>query len=105
MSSTMNTSSERINADGHKFDSLVHLLETRASEQPERLAFTFLRDGEVEELNLSYRELARQARVVGAWLQGRGLQGQRVLLLYPPGLEYIAAFWGCLYAGAVAVPA
>jgi amino acid adenylation domain-containing protein/FkbM family methyltransferase len=87
------------------FDSLVHLLETRAAEHPDRLAYTFLRDGEVEEANLSYGELGRAARAVGAWLQERTLQNQNVLLLYPPGLEYIVAFWGCLYAGAVAVPA
>src|SRR6185369_5653838 len=49
--------------------------------------------------------LARKARAVGAWLQERKMQNQNVLLLYPPGLEYIVAFWGCLYAGAVAVPA
>ncbi|HET6974042.1 MAG TPA: amino acid adenylation domain-containing protein [Pyrinomonadaceae bacterium] len=87
------------------FDSLVHLLEVRAGERPDRLAYTFLRDGEVEEANLSYGELACAARAVGAWLQERKLQNQNVLLLYPPGLEYIVAFWGCLYAGAVAVPA
>ena len=87
------------------FDSLVHLLEVRAGERPDRTAYTFLRDGEVEEANLSYGELARKARAVGAWLQERKLQNQNVLLLYPPGLDYIVAFWGCLYAGAVAVPA
>src|SRR5207253_2034291 len=39
------------------------------------------------------------------WLQSTIVPGDRVLLLYPPGLEYIAAFFGCLYAGAIAVPA
>jgi amino acid adenylation domain-containing protein/FkbM family methyltransferase len=97
--------SEHANAADCKFDSLVHLLETRAADQPEQLAYTFLRDGEVEEAHLSYGELARKARAVGAWLQERKLQNRNVLLLYPPGLEYIVAFWGCLYAGAVAVPA
>jgi len=87
------------------FDNLVQLLETRAADHPDRLAYTFLRDGEVEEANLSYGELARKARAVGAWLQERKMQNQNVLLLYPPGLDYIVAFWGCLYAGAVAVPA
>ncbi len=94
-----------LNAADCKFDSLVHLLETRAADRPQQLAYTFLRDGEVEEAHLSYGELARKARAVGAWLQERNLQNRNVLLLYPPGLEYIVAFWGCLYAGAVAVPA
>ncbi|AKQ66241.1 Non-ribosomal peptide synthetase [Myxococcus hansupus] len=46
-----------------------------------------------------------QAARIGALLQSQGAQGQRVLLLYPPGLDYVAGFFGCLYAGAVAVPA
>src|SRR5262249_21594529 len=53
----------------------------------------------------TYEELDRQARAIGAWLQSRGITGERALLLYPPGLEYIVAFFGCLYAGVVAVPA
>src|SRR5215213_8957512 len=97
--------SEHVNAVDCKFDSLVHLLETRAADRPQQLAYTFLRDDEVEEAHLSYGELARKARAIGAWLQERNLQNRNVLLLYPPSLEYIVAFWGCLYAGAVAVPA
>src|SRR3569832_710865 len=97
--------SEPLNASDCKFDSLVHLQETRAADQPRQMAYTFLRDGEVEEAHLSYGELARKARAVGAWLQARSLQNRNVLLLYPPGLEYIVAFWGSLYAGAVEVPA
>jgi acyl-CoA synthetase (AMP-forming)/AMP-acid ligase II len=48
--------------------------------------------------------LNRQARAIGALLQTYGARGERVLLLYPTGLEFIAAFFGCLYAGAIAVP-
>ncbi|HEY7493826.1 MAG TPA: fatty acyl-AMP ligase [Candidatus Tectomicrobia bacterium] len=84
---------------------LTELLRWRALEQPERLAYTFLTDGETEEARLTYGELDRQARAIGAHLQHLGAAGERVLLLYPAGLEYIAAFFGCLYAGAVAVPA
>ncbi|HVF55927.1 MAG TPA: amino acid adenylation domain-containing protein, partial [Pyrinomonadaceae bacterium] len=84
---------------------LVDLLRLRASSQPEQLAYTFLLDGEKEEANISYGELDRQARAIAASLQPLVSPGDRVLLLYPPGLEYIAAFFGCLYAGAIAVPA
>jgi amino acid adenylation domain-containing protein/non-ribosomal peptide synthase protein (TIGR01720 family) len=84
---------------------LIELLQLRAERQPERTAFTFLTDGETEETRLTYQELDRQARAVGAQLQQQGAAGERVLLLFPPGLEYISAFFGCLYAGAVAVPA
>ena len=84
---------------------LVEILRFRALHQPQQRAYTFLVNGETEGLSLTYEELDRQARAVGAWLQGRGATGERALLLYPPGLEYIVAFFGCLYAGVVAVPA
>src|SRR5215211_3853567 len=84
---------------------LVEVLRTRALEVPERVAYTFLVDGEAEEVELTYGELDQQARSIAVRLETQRLRGRRVLLLYPPGLEYIAAFWGCLYAGVVAVPA
>jgi natural product biosynthesis luciferase-like monooxygenase protein/FkbM family methyltransferase len=86
------------------FSSLVELLRLRAVEQPDRLAYTFLAGGEAGETHFTYGELDRRARVIAAQLQSLGAEGERVLLLYPAGLEYIAAFFGCLYAGAVAVP-
>ena len=72
--------------------------------RPNDIAFTYLVDGENEQVHLTYAELDRQARAIGAWLESLGLVGQRALLLYPPGLEFITAFFGCLYAGVVAVP-
>lgn len=84
---------------------LVELLRYRAFHQPDQLAYTFLLDGETETVRLSYGELDRQARAIAAKLQSLGGTGSRALLLYPPGLEFIAAFFGCLYAGVVAVPA
>ena len=83
----------------------VELLRRRAFEHPTRLACTYLGDGEVERSSLTYGELDRRARAIGARLAALGATGERVLLLYPAGLEFIAAFLGCLYAGAVAVPA
>ncbi|MGK3992297.1 non-ribosomal peptide synthase/polyketide synthase [Sorangium sp. So ce1024] len=84
---------------------LVDLLRFRATEQPDRLAYNFLLDGETQEATLTYAQLDRRARAIGATLESRGARGARVLLLFPPGLEYAAAVLGCLYAGAVAVPA
>src|SRR5688572_4939153 len=84
---------------------LVDLLRHRAVHQSNDRAFTFLVDGENEELTLTYQELDRQARAIGSWLQMLGLEGERALLLYPAGLDFVAAFFGCLYAGIVAVPA
>ena len=84
---------------------LVDLLRARAAEKGEDTLYTFLADGEAEEASLSYAGLDRRARAIGARLQEAGAAGERALLLYPPGLDFIAAFFGCLYAGAVAVPA
>ncbi|HEX8651125.1 MAG TPA: non-ribosomal peptide synthase/polyketide synthase [Pyrinomonadaceae bacterium] len=84
---------------------MVELLCQRALESPDRLAYTFLADGETEERSLTYGELNRQARAIGALLQSLEATGERALLLYPPGPDYIAAFFGCLYAGVIAVPA
>lgn len=84
---------------------IVDFLRWRAEHQPHRRSHTFLEDGEVESQHLTYLQLERRARAIAAQLQERRLEGQRVLLLYPPGLEFIAACYGCLFAGAVAVPA
>ena len=84
---------------------LVDLAQHRARHQADQTGYLFLADGESEELHLTYGELDRQARAIAAWLQSQGLAGQRALLLYPAGLEFIASFFGCLYAGVVAVPA
>ncbi len=84
---------------------LVDLLRHRAAHQGQDRAFSYLVDGESEEIQWTYAELDRRARAIGAWLQLQGLVGERALLLYPAGLDFIAAFFGCLYAGVVAVPA
>ncbi|HEX6288979.1 MAG TPA: amino acid adenylation domain-containing protein [Herpetosiphonaceae bacterium] len=85
--------------------SLLDLLQLRTRDQPERTAYIFLQDGEHTETRLTYAELDRRARSIAALLQRTAAPGERVLLLYPPGLDYLAAFFGCLYAGLVAVPA
>ena len=83
---------------------LIELLHWRAFHQADRTAYTFLLNGEKEGPRLTYGELDRRARAIGALLQSYKANGERVLLLYPPGLEFITAFFGCLYAGAIAVP-
>ena len=85
--------------------SLSEIVTLRAREQATRMAYVFLRDGERDEVRMTYGELARQARAIAARLRETCAPGDRALLLYPPGLEFIAAFFGCLYAGVVAVPA
>ncbi|AVH69203.1 non-ribosomal peptide synthetase [Nostoc sp. 'Lobaria pulmonaria (5183) cyanobiont'] len=84
---------------------IVDILRDRSFKMPHTQAFTFLEDGETQELTLTYHELDRRSRAVAAQLQALGLSGERAILLYPPGLDYLTAFFGCLYAGVVAVPA
>ena len=84
---------------------LVDLLSYRSLHQPEQVAFVFLQDGETEAACWTYRELDCRSRAIATQLQAQGLTGERALLLYPSGLDYLAAFFGCLYAGVVAVPA
>ena len=86
------------------FSSLVELVRWRARQQPERRVYTFLIDGELEGDHLTYADLDREAQTIGALLQRYVKKGECVLLIYPSGLEFIAAFFGCLYAGVIAVP-
>lgn len=66
--------------------------------------YTYLSDGETAGASLTLAALERQARAIGALLQSCAANGERALLLYPAGLDFIPAFFGCLYAGVVAVP-
>ncbi|KOP24609.1 AMP-dependent synthetase [Hapalosiphon sp. MRB220] len=84
---------------------LVDILLQRASYQPSQIAYTFIQPGKIEAKNLTYKELDQQARAIAAKLQSIVAIGSRALLIYPSGLEFIAAFFGCLYAKVVAVPA
>lgn len=83
--------------------SVVHLLRERAEEMPDARSYTFLAKGDAT--GLTFSDLEKRARSIAARLQQLGARGERVLLLYPQSTEYIAGFYGCLAAGAVAVPA
>ena len=83
---------------------LVELLGSRAAEQPNRLGYVFLEKGERETSRLDYAALDRKARAVAAVLRAAVDRSERAILLYPSGLDFVAAFFGCLYANVVAVP-
>lgn len=83
----------------------IDLIRERSRLCPDQVAYLYLKDGESDSVKLTYAALDQQARAIAADLQRQGLAGQCVLLLYPAGLEYISAFFGCLYAGVIAVPA
>ncbi|HWE38984.1 MAG TPA: AMP-binding protein, partial [Isosphaeraceae bacterium] len=83
----------------------VAVLRRRALEGPARPLYSVLDDGEAEGAPLDVGGLDRRARAVAAALRAAGLTGgERAVLLFPPGLEFVAGFFGCLYAGVVAVP-
>ncbi len=86
-------------------ETFVDVLQQRALYQGDQLALSFLEHGYDDATRITYSELDQRARTVAAHLQARNLAGQRALLLFPPGLDYIAGFFGCLYAGVIAVPA
>lgn len=87
-----------------KAATVVDLVRKSAEELVEKPAFRFLLDGEDQESVLSYQDLDRHARAIAVYLQYHGGPYKRILLLYPPSLDYISAFLGCLYAGAIAIP-
>src|SRR5437868_1942169 len=88
-----------------QYSSIIELVQQRAIQHPHRSAYVFLADGESETARLTYAELNQAAQTIGARLQACAGQGERVLLLFPSGLEFVKAFLGSLYAGLIAVPA
>lgn len=85
---------------------LIQLLQFQVERQPDALAYRFLLDGDVDGLLMqwTYHELNSQVQTIASRLQAVGAEKECILLLYPSGLEFIAAFMGCLCAGAIAVP-
>jgi len=84
---------------------IVDILLDRSASQPNQTAYTFLADGEHESGSCTYQELDTQARAIAVQLLTKVNPGDRALLVYPytAGLEFIASFLGCLYAGVIAV--
>lgn len=94
-----------MSSTGGEFRTWVDLLRFRATTQPKDVAYIFVQDGTTEVDRITYEVLHARAVAIAAQLQARHDLGERALLLYPPGLEFIPAFLGCLYAGVLAVPA
>jgi acyl-CoA synthetase (AMP-forming)/AMP-acid ligase II/acyl carrier protein len=86
------------------FENWNELLDYRASAYADKRAFTFLGENQEELASLSYAELLQRVKALASMLKAKGNHGDRVLLLYPAGLDYVVAFYACLYAGMVAVP-
>ena len=92
--------------EGHQpGGTLLDLLHLRAEEGPATTAYTFLRDGAEPGVPLAYGDLAQQTRAASSAFRDGAKPGDRVLLLYPPGLDFLSGFLGAISAGLIAVPA
>src|SRR6185436_7270955 len=83
---------------------LIDSLRYWTEQQPQEMAYCYT-DCEAEETSLTYEQFDRRVRAIAARLADLKMAGERALLLYPPGLEFITAWFACLSAGVVAVPA
>lgn len=83
---------------------LPEVLSERAATEPATRAYVFLTEDGAEKDSLTYGQLHARALTVAGALRSRCRPGERALLLFPPGLDFLAAYFGCLYAGVVAVP-
>jgi len=90
-----------------KTSTLVELLRERKERHGDALLYRFLKSGDVDgdRDEWSFSALDARARGISRRLQQSLQPGDRALLLFPPGLDFIAAFFGCLYARVIAVPA
>ncbi len=82
----------------------VEILQQRAQETPDRLSHMLLGAKEEENVSITYSQLDRAVKEMAAYLQHVAEPGQRALLVYPTGLEFIVGMYGCLYAGVVPIP-
>ena len=87
-----------------RYANVVDILCHHVTQTPQRLALGYQRSLDDELQAIDYVTLDRQARAIAVRLQQVSATGRPVLLLYPPGLDFVYAFLGCLYAGAIAVP-
>jgi len=83
---------------------LIARLQSHVLEKPQSLAYRFLVDGEDNAVDITYAELDRRARRLAGHLQSLGLTDKRALLLHPQGIDYLVAFWACLYARVISIP-
>ena len=89
---------------GQESTTLGDVVRRRAGDHPERIACTFVRDGDEDEIVVRYGELDAWARAVAAKLDRLAPAAVTAMLVFDPGPEFVAALLGCLYAGVIAVP-
>lgn len=93
-----------LNAMENTFSTPVEMLAHWAQQRPDRLAFSYLDQGETEVDRMTFAEMHQQACKIGAYLQSFSQAGERAMLIFPPGLEFVRTMYGCLYAGVIPIP-
>lgn len=88
----------------YRFSSMVELLQHRAKHQADHKAYGFFSNAGEETQTLTYEQLHRHSVVLAHRLSQHSQKGDRALLLFSPGLEFMVAYFGCLYAGVLPVP-
>src|SRR3979490_1204792 len=86
------------------YSSIVTLLAKHAQSQPDERAYLFLGDHGAEEAVITFRELHDAAQALAVRLAKIARPGDRAILVFPPGLEFMIAFFGCQIARVIAVP-
>ncbi len=86
------------------FQTLADLVRDRAAHHGNRIGYRFTPDSGIGEQTLTYAELECRARAIAVVIRRHNRDASPVPLLFDPGLDYIAAFFACAYAGAPAVP-
>jgi len=87
-----------------EFSSIIAALEHHVKTTPDQIVFRLLEDGESEAETLTFKELYKSAKSTAAELLKHAKKGDRALLVFPTGMGFIKAFYGCVLSGIVAVP-
>ncbi|MEZ0053024.1 amino acid adenylation domain-containing protein/thioester reductase-like protein [Mycobacterium sp. MAA66] len=93
-----------VGTEASRSATLLDLMETRAGQLGNKTCLRFLANGEDEQSQLTYAQLDLRARGFASRLVAFAAPGDRAVLVYPPGVEFLVAFFGCVYAGVIAVP-
>lgn len=86
-------------------DTFIEVFEKNCQRFPNKVLYYFLEDGFNETSRVTYLEMNTRAKAIAGYLQQFYKKGDRALLLFPPGIEFIASLMGCFYAGIIGVPA
>lgn len=82
----------------------MNVIESNAQLYPEKIAYRFLNDMLIETSHCTYSDLIKKAKKVAGYLIDKSVQGERVLLMFNPGLDFTIAFFACLYTNCIPVP-